>query len=128
MLHAFDDFTVADDVLDIDPLGNKIWKDPERATRNYWGFSYEGLEKMKENRKMFKETATGYEDVRSVPPPFDAMYGADAVVSRTRDLAPTRGFGERGRGRGGRGNWRGDRGGRGFRGGRGRGSYHATDY
>ncbi|KXT00421.1 hypothetical protein AC579_7009 [Pseudocercospora musae] len=119
MLHCFDDFTAPDSVLDIDPMGNKIWKDPERDQRNYWGFTEEGVKKAKENRKKFRESATGYADV---PPlqadPLSAMSDINAAVARAQELAANRAGGDRGRGgrggwRGGRGGWRGGRGGRG---------------
>ena len=129
MLHCFDEFTAPDSVLDIDPMGNKIWKDPERDQRNYWGFTEEGVKKAKENRKKFRESATGYADV---PPlqadPLSAMSDINAAVARAQELAASRGGGDRGRG--GRGGWRGgrggDRGGRGgWRGGRGgRGAFY----
>lgn len=116
MLHCFDDFTVADSVADIDIMGNKIWKDAERDQRNYWGFTEEGLKKAAENKKKFRETAIGYADV---PPlqrePLAAMNDINTAVARAQELAASRGFGDRGRGRGG---WRGGRGG-GDRGGRG---------
>ena len=35
-LRCFDKYTNADDVRDVDALGNIIWKD--RPTRNFWGF------------------------------------------------------------------------------------------
>ena len=35
-LRCFDKYTNADEVRDIDALGNIIWKD--RPTRNFWGF------------------------------------------------------------------------------------------
>ena len=35
-LRCFDKYTNADEVRDIDALGNIFWKD--RPTRNFWGF------------------------------------------------------------------------------------------
>ncbi|PPJ58229.1 hypothetical protein CBER1_10212 [Cercospora berteroae] len=101
MLHCFDTHTKADEVQDIDALGNKVWKDPERPTRNYWGFTEEGLRKMKENKKMFNASAKGYADI---PPPERPRYVRNSEVERARELAASRGRGGRGggfRGRGG---------------------------
>ncbi|PIA91618.1 hypothetical protein CB0940_09022 [Cercospora beticola] len=107
MLHCFDTHTKADEVQDIDALGNKVWKDPERPTRNYWGFTEEGLRKMKENKKMFNASAKGYADI---PPPERPRYVRNSEVERARELAASRGRGGRGggfRGRGGGGGYRG---------------------
>ncbi|KAK4541103.1 hypothetical protein LTR36_008328 [Oleoguttula mirabilis] len=121
MLHAFDKYTNADDVQDIDAVGNIIYKDPERPTRNYWGWSLDAIEKRKELSKHFQDRAVGYADV-----PIPRRSGAvDADVERARRMAADRASGgmPRGGGRGGnpRGGWggRGGYGGPGFRGGRG---------
>ncbi|CAK3828328.1 Hypothetical predicted protein [Lecanosticta acicola] len=133
MLHCFDDHTNADEVQDIDALGNKIWKDPERPTRNYWGFTYDGIEKTRENSRKFRQNATGYDDIASLRQ--DRLDDVDSAVARARALASGRGgfdyrdgydsYGGlgRGRGRGARGGWRGPPrgGGGGFRGSRGGG-------
>ncbi|USW51318.1 hypothetical protein Slin15195_G046370 [Septoria linicola] len=100
MRHCFDPFTRAEEVQDIDPLGNKVWKDPERATRNYWGFSDEGLQQMKENKRKFGDSARGYGDI---PPPERPKYVRNNEVERARELAASRGRGGRGGYRGGRG-------------------------
>ncbi|KAK5120847.1 hypothetical protein LTR85_005914 [Meristemomyces frigidus] len=119
MLHAFDKYTNADDVQDIDAMGNIIYKDPERPTRNYWGWSLDGIEKRKELAKHFQQRTTGYADIL-VPRRAGAM---DADVERARRMAADRASGMgRGGGRGGnpRGGWggRGGYGGPGHRGGR----------
>lgn len=67
MLHAFDPFTDAKAVLDIDPLGNKVWKDPERATRNHYGFTLDGVHKMEAQREKFAKEAIGYDVMPSIP-------------------------------------------------------------
>ncbi len=110
MRHCFEPFTKADEVQDIDPLGNKIWKDPERPTRNYWGFSEDGLQRMRENKQKFRDSAKGYGDI---PPPERPRYVRNSEVERARELAQSQS-----RGRGGRGGFPG--GGRGYR---GRGGY-----
>ncbi|SMQ53527.1 unnamed protein product [Zymoseptoria tritici ST99CH_3D7] len=120
ILHVFDDFTDPAEVLDIDPLGNKVWKDPERPTRNYWGFTLDGREKAKAVRKKFREEAIGYEGVPWLQDdPAEAKHSA---IERARALAAGRAPVDNGRGRGGwnggpsgfdgnrggRGGWRGD--------------------
>ena len=62
MLRCYDKYTNADDVQDVDALGNIIWKDPERPTRNYWGFTIDGIDKRKELAREFAASATGYGD------------------------------------------------------------------
>lgn len=103
MKRCFSKRTNAEEVQDIDAMGNIIWKDPERKTRNYWGFSVDGVERKKEIERQAKENAEGYE-----------MFH-DAMVSdaRERVRAMARGGGE-----GGRGGFRG-----GYRG-AGRGRFH----
>ncbi|KAK4623047.1 uncharacterized protein CLAFUR5_07372 [Fulvia fulva] len=138
LLHCFDDFTNPDEVQDIDALGNKVWKDPERPTRNYWGFTYDGVEKARENSRKFRETATGYNGVPMLPPDLNPFDEVDGAVQRARALAASRGTGcgfdrggGRGRGAGGSGGrggqWRGPPRGNGYRGG-GRGAYQARPY
>lgn len=94
MLHCFDDHTDAAAVLDIDPMGNKIWKDPERPTRNYYGFTYDGVAKAQANRKTFEDNALGYAGI-----PFIEGGGVGDVstaIERARALAFGRGgFGDR---------------------------------
>jgi hypothetical protein len=104
MLHCFDPHTKSEDVQDVDPLGNKVWKDPERPTRNYWGFTLEGIEKMQKNREELRKSNFGYGGVEPVQQPPQAAADVNAAVARARELAASRGFGDRGgRGRGGRG-------------------------
>ena len=129
MLHAFDKYTIADDVQDVDAMGNIIYKDADRPTRNYWGWSLDLIDKRKQLGKDFQDKATGYADI---PPPRRAP-PSDPAVDRARRLAAeqrggTVGMGGRGgRGgyghpRGGMGSWRGGgefigsgpRGGRGY--------------
>lgn len=110
MLRQFEP-TNADEVQDINDLGNKVWKDPERPTRNYWGFSEEGLAAMKTNREAEKNHATGYGDV---PLPERPRVVRSNEIERARELAARSrggGGGERGRGGRGRGGFRGGRGG-----------------
>jgi hypothetical protein len=40
-LRCFDKYTNAEEVHDVDALGNVVWKD--RLTRNHYGFTYEGI-------------------------------------------------------------------------------------
>ncbi|OQO07311.1 hypothetical protein B0A48_07008 [Cryoendolithus antarcticus] len=47
-LRCFDKYTDAKEVKDVDALGSVVWKDRERPTRNYYGFTYEGIAKRKE--------------------------------------------------------------------------------
>ncbi|KAK6428610.1 hypothetical protein LTR95_015245 [Oleoguttula sp. CCFEE 5521] len=47
-LRCFDKYTDAEEVKDVDALGSMVWKDRERPTRNYYGFTYEGIAKRKE--------------------------------------------------------------------------------
>jgi len=113
MLHAFDKHTHAEDVQDIDAMGNIIFKDPDRPTRNYWGWSVDLIDKRKQLAKDFREKAMGYADV---PPPRRPV-AIDPDVERARRLAAERASGMgRGRGgggypRGGMGGWRGGGGG-----------------
>jgi len=109
MLHAFDKFTDPEDVQDIDALGNVVFKDPGRPTRNYWGWSLDGVSKMKQVSKYHQENASGYGDVGNgrMSDPMDQV---NAAVDRARSLAVERAGSMRGRG--------GVPGGRGRRGGR----------
>ncbi|EMC94100.1 hypothetical protein BAUCODRAFT_141483 [Baudoinia panamericana UAMH 10762] len=102
ILRAFDKYTNAEDVQDVDALGNVLWKDPDRPTRNYWGWSLDGIDRMKAVAKRDKDAAIGYADV-----PIRPMQEANAEVDRARAMASERGGG-RARG-GGRPGWRGGR-------------------
>ncbi|KAK1070685.1 hypothetical protein LTR12_000073 [Friedmanniomyces endolithicus] len=97
MLHAFDKFTDPEDVKDIDALGNVIFKDPARPTRNYWGWSLDGVSKMKDVSKYHQENASGYADVGNgrMSDPMDQV---NAAVDRARSLAAERAGSMRGRG------------------------------
>jgi hypothetical protein len=104
VIRCYDKYTNPDEVQDVDALGNIIWKDPERPTRNYWGFTLDGIERRKELAQRFEENATGYDG-----------YGQQGrrvndAVERARALAGGRGRGMGGRGGMGRGGWRGGRG------------------
>ena len=51
MLANFEPYPLAsnaDKIKDVDALGNVIWKDPARPTRNYWGFDISKIEVKKE--------------------------------------------------------------------------------
>lgn len=123
LLRCFENSTDSSEIQDIDALGNKIWKDADRPTRNYWGFTYDKISQIKDNSKNFKDKAVGYDDV--VPSALDhsSMQDVDAAVYRAKMLAGGRGGSDRGgmRSRGRAGGWRGPPrgGGSGFRGGRG---------
>ncbi|TKA38271.1 hypothetical protein B0A54_09211 [Friedmanniomyces endolithicus] len=97
ILHAFDKFTDPEDVKDIDALGNVIFKDPARPTRNYWGWSLDGVSKMKDVSKYHQENASGYADVGNgrLSDPMDQV---NAAVDRARSLAAERAGSMRGRG------------------------------
>lgn len=60
MLHCFDKHVVLEDVQDVDALGNIIWKNPERETRNHWGINYDTVERRRELARHFMETCVGY--------------------------------------------------------------------
>ncbi|KAK5116138.1 hypothetical protein LTR62_008464 [Meristemomyces frigidus] len=118
MLLQFTKYTNPAEVQDIDALGNVIYKDHSRPTRNYWGWSLEGLPKMKEQREMDEANARGYADLGLGGGRMDS-------VGRARELAasgggrPGVGQGFVGTGwvdRGGGGGGRGGRGGRGWQG------------
>ena len=76
MLQQFESPTNPEDVHDINDLGNKVWKDPERPTRNYWGFSEEGLVGMRAMRE--------YEEKEGFDGP-----GVRKPVKRARDDTDT---------------------------------------
>ena len=102
VVRCYDKYTPADEVQDIDALGNVIWKDPERPTRNYWGFTLDGIDKRKDLAARF----AGSVGQRSG----DEGYGVNAAVERARALAAERGRAmNRGRGMVGRGGWDGGR-------------------
>ena len=102
------DHTNAEEVHDVDALGNIIWKDPERPTRNYWGFTLDGVDRRKELAEYFAETANGYDDYGQG---FGETQRVTDAVERARLLAAERGRGM-GRGRGNSRGW--IRGGRGW--------------
>jgi hypothetical protein len=98
-LHCFDKNVDADDVQDVDNLGNFIWQDPERPTRNYYGFTRDGINKMKEAEEFFSENAMGYDDLpRPAPAPDPTPQQAQGGYQGGRGGGY--GHGNRGRGRG----------------------------
>ena len=105
MIHSYDKYTNASDVQDVDAAGHIIWKDTERPTRNYWGFTVDGIDRRKDLSKQFEQQAQGYAGLQ------DAEYLS--AVERARMLAAERGRGMRtGQGTGmsrGRGQRRGGR-------------------
>jgi hypothetical protein len=103
VLRCYDKYTNPDEVQDVDALGNIIWKDPERPTRNYWGFTLDGIERKKELALKFEENATGYDG-------YGQFGRVNDAVARARALADGQGRGMGGRGGMGRGGWRGGRG------------------
>ena len=110
VIHSYDKYTNADEVQDVDALGNIVWKDPDRPTRNYWGFTLDGFDKRKELAKESAASAKGYGDFGQ---PRGAGLRVNHDVERARALAGERGR-EIGRGRGtSRGGWLRGRGGRG---------------
>lgn len=126
MVRCHEKYTDPNDVQEIDALGNVVWKDAERPTRNYWGWVVDGIEARKDLAAHFANEARGYEDL---PPVRSA--GVNSAVERAKALAAERngsGFGghreasfdrDMGRGSGfdmGRGGYRGGSRG-GFRGG-----------
>ncbi|KAK5134745.1 hypothetical protein LTR08_006120 [Meristemomyces frigidus] len=107
MLHALATTTTAADVKDIDALGNIIYRDPSRPTRNYWGWSLDKIALRKTMGKDFQERAVGYADV---PAPRRSAQVQDDL-DRARRMAGERFQGAaRGVGRGGysasEGGWR----------------------
>lgn len=104
LIRCYDKYTNPDEVQDVDALGNIIWKDPERPTRNYWGFTLDGIDRKKELAQRFEDNATGYDTY--------GQHGrVNDAVERARALAGGRGRGiGSGRGGMGRGGWRGGRG------------------
>ena len=105
VLRCYDKYTNPDEVQDVDALGNIIWKDPERPTRNYWGFTLEGIERKRELAVKFEEAAVGYDG-------FGQQGRVNEAVQRAQMLASARARGMGGRGGMGRGGggWRGGRG------------------
>jgi hypothetical protein len=102
-----------EDVQDIDDLGNKVWKDPNRPTRNFWGFSEEGLARWKAIKRAEKITVSGHGGGGGFPSAQDRLRdGRNYEIERARELA-TRG-GRGGGGGGGRGFRGAGRGGRGY--------------
>lgn len=108
--HAHDKITVAAEVEDVTAVGDIIWKDPKRKTRNYYGWSHGYLANKKALAEKFAAEATGYADLGPLPSPEEMAAeaaqarGVDDPVARARALAGDRG------GRGGRGGARGGRG------------------
>ena len=47
VLKCFDKYVEPDEVRDVDALGNVVWKDAKRSTKNHWGFSYNRLAEKK---------------------------------------------------------------------------------
>lgn len=83
---------------DIDALGNIIWKDPDRPTRNYWGFTIDGIDKKKALAEHFAKTASAHDQYGQS---YDAQQSVNDAVERARSLAAERGRGiGRGMGRG----------------------------
>ena len=102
-IRCYDKYTNPDEVQDVDALGNIIWRDPERPTRNYWGFTLDGIDRKKELAQKFEENATGYDTY--------GQHGrVNDAVARARALADGQGRGMGGRGGMVRGGWRGGRG------------------
>lgn len=105
MEQALERHTPANQVVDIDPEGDVVWKDVDRRVRNYYGFTKLGVKERRDIEEVARRQAVGYADV-SRPPP-----SVNVAVDRARQLAAN----QRGNagGRGGRGDWggRGDRGG-----------------
>ena len=109
VIRCYDKYTIPDEVQDVDALGNIIWKDPERPTRNYWGFTLDGIDRKKELAEKFAEAASDYDGYGQ---PYVRVNDA---VERARALAEARGRGRgMGPGRGGMGRGGGWRGGRGW--------------
>ena len=96
------------DVKDIDAMGNIIYKDSSRPTRNYWGYSLDKVDMRREMGKQFQDRTVGYADVPIPRRPAQI----DADMERARRMAAERGR-DVGRGRGGGypggggGGWRG---------------------
>ncbi|KAF2171089.1 hypothetical protein M409DRAFT_51310 [Zasmidium cellare ATCC 36951] len=107
LLHALSGPAPAAQVQDIDPLGNIIHANPALATRNPWGFSLQGVKKIKELESSARRGAgyAGVPPLRAELNPFSSRAGGD--VRRAQDLASRGGRGGRGgggvvaRGRGG---------------------------
>ncbi|KAK3074816.1 hypothetical protein LTR53_002411 [Teratosphaeriaceae sp. CCFEE 6253] len=113
MLHAFEKPTKAENVKDVDAMGNIIYKSRARPTRNYYGWTLKGVKKIKAISMLDRDKATGYGEELTARRS-DPMEGVNAAVERARSLAADRAGGGRGRGTGPGG----PRGGRGWRGGR----------
>ena len=92
VLRCYDKYTNAGDVQDVDALGNIVWKDPDRPTRNYWGFTLDGIERRRELAAKFAEQ-TGRDSGRQI----------NSAVERAKALAAGRGRG--GGGIGGQSDW-----------------------
>lgn len=85
MLDIFDEAENGIDaskVEDIDELGNIVWKDPERPTRNYYGFSHEGLQKVRARWEEDQKHLIGYDDLPPPTPPVDRF---DLPTDYTKD-------------------------------------------
>lgn len=80
-MHCYDKYTNAEEVQDIDALGNIIWKDPDRPTRNLWGFTLDGIDKRKELARQFAAAANGPGDRGPGVPMNDAVERARALAT-----------------------------------------------
>ncbi|KAH9809322.1 hypothetical protein Tdes44962_MAKER06183 [Teratosphaeria destructans] len=113
MLAQFTKFTPAEEVQDVDALGNIIWKDAGRPTRNYWGFSYDGIPRMKDVARRAREGTTGYADLPvprvapPVQPPMGSGYAGGGCQGRGGPRGGYSGRGGRGGYGGGARGWRG---------------------
>lgn len=107
VIHCYDKYTNPEEVQDVDAMGNIIWKDPDRPTRNYWGFTLDGIDKRKQLAREFADAANTFFDHNVQRN--DSGGRVNDAVERARVLAAERGR-EMGRWRGmARGGWRGDR-------------------
>ena len=85
MVRCHEKFTDADDVQDVDALGNVVWKDADRPTRNYWGWTLDGIDTRRDLAVQFAEDARGYADLPPVRPA-----GVNSAVERAKALAAER--------------------------------------
>lgn len=82
MVRCSEKHTNPDDVQDVDALGNVIWKDADRPTRNYWGWTLEGIDMRRELATRFAAEAKGYADLPATRPA-----GVNSAVERAKALA-----------------------------------------
>lgn len=85
MLRCYNKHTDPDDIQDVDALGNVLWKDADRPTRNYWGWTLDGIESRKELAAKFADEASGYGDLPAIRPA-----GVNSAVERAKALAAER--------------------------------------